>query len=748
MPSDRFLIAPYDKSGGLQTNYRPWLIPDEAFSELNNAYQFRGRVRKRFGSRWIGNDALTSRLRINLGPTTGATFTVNVGTVINDAAVPVGVGQQFSILGIVFTVVNPAGGAQKMLRSDNLAAAATFNLTTSDLNITGITAPVGTSVYYYLGDPVMGELTFVQNSINSNYVIAFDTSYAYKYVSGWTRLDGEADPGASIWLGADYQFFWDCSWLGAAPEDRIFFVTNFNENETNFMRYFDGTLWHNFNPQIDNIGPNFLNCARILVTFKNRLLAFNTWEGPAASLPGTNYVFRCRYSQIGSPLAANAWNQSIPGMGSAIDAPTSEAIVTVEFVRDRLIVFFESSTFELAYTGNQAQPFVWNLINPELGAESTFSIVPFDKVCIGIGNVGIHACSGTVVERIDDKIPDEVFEIHQGGTGIDRVYGIRDYHAEVVYWTFPDTQANSTNYPFATRILVYNYKTGTWAIFDDSITCFGYFQPIPNVTWDSTTVTWDDDQSWDGGEVQAQFRQVIAGNQQGYTFICDIDEFTNELLLQITNIITTPATTLTIINHNLKLDDFIYIDEAIYSDGSNGLNKKSFKVLEILDPDTVVIGPNATFTGTYIGGGLVARVSQISIKTKEYNFYAKQGRNARINQIDFMVDTTSDGQILVNYFTSTALVSIGQSGATPNTIPGTSTLDTFPYIAGNAAAPIPFEETATRVWHPVFIEADGEVIQLQLTMNDAQMLNPVITNCDFQLHAICFHANPSSYRFQ
>jgi hypothetical protein len=753
MPGDRFFIAPYDKSSGLQTNYRPFAIPDEAFSELNNAYVFRGRVRKRFGSRWIGNDALSSRLRVNLGPTTGASFTINIGTILNDATVPIGVGQQFSILSIVFTVVNPAGGPQQMLRTDNLAAAATFNLTTSDLNITGITAPLGTSVYYYLGDPVMGELTFEQNTVNANYVIAFDPSYAYKYVAGWTRLDGEADVGAAIWHGSNSQFFWSCSWLGAGPEDRIFFVTNFNENEVNFMRYFDGALWHNFNPQLNNVSAQYpvityLNCACILVTFKNRLIALNTWEGPAASLPGTNYVFRCRYSQAGSPLDVNAWNQSIPGRGSAIDAPTTEAIVTAEFVRDRLIVYFENSTYELAFTGNQAQPFQWNLINPELGAESTFSIVPFDKVCIGVGNVGIHACSGTVVERIDDKIPETVFEVHQGGTGVDRVYGIRDFHAEVVYWTFPDTQATSPLYPFPTRILVYNYKTGTWALNDDTITCFGYFQPIPNVTWDSLTVTWDDEQPWDGGEVQAQFRQVIAGNQQGYTFICDVDEPTNELLLQITNIITTPATILTIINHNLKLDDFIYIDEAVYSDGSNGLNKKSFKVLEILDPDTIVIGPNATFTGTYIGGGLVARVSQISIKTKEYNFYAKQGRNARINQIDFMVDTTSDGQMLVNYFTSTALVSIGQSGATPNTIPGTSTLDTFPYIAGNAAAPIPFEETATRVWHPVFIEADGEVIQLQLTMNDTQMLNPAITNCDFQFHAICFHANPSSYRFQ
>jgi len=471
MPGDRFFIAPYDKSSGLQTNYWPWLIPDEAFSELNNAYVFRGRVRKRFGSRWIGNDALSSRLRVNLGPTTGASFTINIGTILNDATVPIGVGQQFSILSIVFTVVNPAGGPQQMLRSDNSVAAATYDLTTRNFNITGLIAPVGTNVYFYPALSVMGLLTFEQNTTNANYVIAFDKRYAYKYLNGWTRLAGEANPGAAVWMGGDSQFFWNCSWLGAGPEDRIFFVTNFNENEVNFMRYFDGALWHNFNPQLNNITPKYpvvtyLNCARILVTFKNRLLAFNTWEGPAQVPgnpfnPGTNYVFRCRYSQTGSPLDPNAWNQSIPGGGNAIDAPTSEPIVTVEFVRDRLIVYFETSTYELAYTGSQTQPFQWNLINPELGAESTFSIVPFDKVCLGVGNVGIHACSGTTVERIDDKIPETVFEVHQGGVGVDRVYGIRDYHAEVVYWTFPDTQTNSTNYPFPARVLVYNYKTGT-----------------------------------------------------------------------------------------------------------------------------------------------------------------------------------------------------------------------------------------------------------------------------------------------
>ena len=71
MPMDRFLIAPMNS--GLQTNLAPWLIPDEAFAQLNNAYCFRGRIRKRFGSMYMGvatgdePQALSSRLAVSIG---------------------------------------------------------------------------------------------------------------------------------------------------------------------------------------------------------------------------------------------------------------------------------------------------------------------------------------------------------------------------------------------------------------------------------------------------------------------------------------------------------------------------------------------------------------------------------------------------------------------------------------------------------------------------------------------------------
>lgn len=750
MPIDRFFIAPYDKESGQQNDVKPWLIPDSAFEELTNAYVFRGRVRKRFGSRWMGGSSLQSRLRILIGTTLGP---INLPGTASSLAI----GQMFSVGSDVFTVYQL--GAAALTLSSNPAATATINSVANPNTVTFTGLAGGTDVYWYPGLPVMGLLGYENAEINDEFLIGFDTRYAYEYNNGWQRLAGEVTPGAATWTGDNSQFFWGTTWSGANAFDRVFFVTNFNENEPNFMRTFFNSQWDNFRPLIT--ASTYLNSARIIVVFKNRLVCFNTWEG--ATAPGDNYVNRARYSQIGSPLAADAWRQDIPGRGSAVDCPTLEAIVTVEFIKDRLIVFFERSTWEFVYTGNQIYPFTWQQINTELGAESTFSIVPFDKVAIGVGNVGIMACNGSNTERIDDKIPDTVFAIHNTDGGIFRVYGIRDYYVEMVYWTFPDSDT-SEQFPYPSRVLIYNYKTGTWAFNEDSITVFGYFQPVEGITWDSDVVGWDDSVSWDSGAAQAKFRQVIAGNQEGYTFICDADEPTNAAVLQITNITSTPVTQLTIIDHNLRDEEYVYISGAVYSDASDGLNNQIFQVIAVIDKDNIEIGPVAPFTGTYIGGGLIARVSNIVIRTKQYNFYADKGRNAYVSKIDFMVDNNSiidstdtivsGSQLQVNFFASTNVQNLLNYAQTSGTILGTGTLDAYAYES------IPFERTASRLWHPVYFQVEGEVVQFELTMNNEQMTTviPIVDGgitsysgpalVDFQMHAIVIFAQPTSYRLQ
>ena len=147
MAYDRFLIAPLQT--GLETDLKPWQTPDDSFSELNNAYVFRGRVRKRFGSQLTGTTHLNSRLRIFLKNTDGAGAAAgNVPGVIWK------VGQMFSVGAEVFTVYNPAAGAQVMYSTTGTSTTLTYNLTNGAYVFAG--SAIATPVYFYPGDPVMG----------------------------------------------------------------------------------------------------------------------------------------------------------------------------------------------------------------------------------------------------------------------------------------------------------------------------------------------------------------------------------------------------------------------------------------------------------------------------------------------------------------------------------------------------------------------------------------------------------------
>lgn len=822
MAFQRFMIAPFNQNSGLQKNVKPWLIPDQAFSELNNAYVFRERVRKRFGSTWMNpaGTQLQSRFRVDVDTTDAAgaasgtapgaefnagqmfsiggdIFTVNatgtpanllyapqlVGTTdsngdltgtLNGTAI---VGQAFVVDADTYTVAVPAGaltpsggapGSGTLVIATgaftltgvgadidvyfNTGASGTYNTTTGAYTFTSSYAT--TDVYFYPALPVMGLLTYESANVNNETLIGFDTQFAYSYSStGWDRISAEATAGAATWTGADYQLFWGATWI-SDPQTKIFFVTNFNQNEPNFMRYYNGTQWENFRPAVSTYaaGPPViagitLEAARILVVFKNRLIALNTWERvtvDGAMYNTYNYPNRARYAQVGSPLDANAWRQDTPGLGNAVDCATTEALITVEFIRDRLICYFERSTWELVYTGNQAYPFVWQQINTELGVESTFSIIPFDNVALGIGNVGIHSCSGTNVQRIDNLIPNEVYKIHNSGNGVFRVYGIRDYFAEVVYWTFPaETQSDST--PFPNRVLVFNYKTGTWAFNDDSITAFGYYYPQVGISWDSTDVTWDDSISWDSGFLQSQTQTIIMGNQQGYTSLLNIDVPVNASVLQITDIsYSSSGTTITCYNHNLSIGEYVYF-EGIVGATTSALNDTILEVLATTQNTFLVITP-ATLSNDYEGNGTLSRVSNIRITTKEYNFFADQNRNAYVSQINFMVDRTDSGQIFVDTYASTnpeSLITAGGDapGGTGSLI-GVSVLETYPYPS------VPFEENATRLWHPIYFQSEGEVVQFSMYMTDDMMRDTDIRTQDFVLHAFIIYAMPTSSRLQ
>lgn len=727
MAKDRFLIAPFNK--GLQEDVRPWLIADDAFAKLSNAYVYEGRVRKRFGTLLMNSEEdssvaqLYSRLRMALAAPNGITNGAGAATGTVPGAI-FKIGQSFSIGDEIFTVTTL--GAPAAMITTGASTTMTYDTTNGNYVFAG--AAGTTQIYFYPAEPVMGITHYEQLAVNNELTYAFDTQFAYAYSgTAWFRL------GTAIWTGSNSEFFWSTNYRGDNNYTYLLFTTNFKTSE---MKFWNGTTatWTAFAPQyLIAGGANTIKAARVIVSFKNRLLLFNTVEYDAVSAADQKFPHRCRYSQNGSPVETEAFHQDDPKRGDHVDCPTREAIISAKKLKGRLIVFFERSTWELVYTANQAEPFVWRQLNQDLGCESTFSVVPFDKVLLSVGNVGIHACNGLNVERVDKSIPNFVYNIHNDDDGIYRVHGIKDYTNELVYWTIPSDI-------FPNKVLVFNYTNGAWALNDDSFTTFGYYQNPTDIIWETWEKEWGHSiEPWDSGTSQAKFRQVIAGNQQGYTFIVSAGTPRNAPSMQITNMTYVgDIVTIVMIDHNLSFGDFIIIEEA---QGITNLNGKIYTVQVVDDEDTIRVtydseSPAVPLTTAYKGGGTAALVSRIDIKTKEYNFYLKQAKNAYISKVDFCVDKIVGGQITVDSFVSSSPVSLLTEGTGNNSIIGTNILETSPYDI------VPLEVSQDRVWHPLYFQAEGEVVQLRLYMSDTQLKDPVIAMSDFQLNAMVFYAQP------
>jgi hypothetical protein len=424
---------------------------------------------------------------------------------------------------------------------------------------------------------------------------------------------------------------------------------------------------------------SFLFQAKIIIPYYGRLLALNVYEG-ADSGTTAKFYNRCRFSQVGDPTQQDAWISTTPGKGGFIDAPINEEIVSARFYKNTLIVFFERSTWQLRYVGDVGLPFLWERLSSDFGSESTFSTVLFDDGVLAVGDKAIVASSGSDVQRIDLQIPDQVFSFKNVLRGKERVHGKRDFFKELVYWTYTFNGDDDQKYP--NRVLLYNYRNNTYAVFRDNVTVFGELQTQNGVSWD-LPIPWDDDISWDT-EYPKQFGAIISGNHQGwihwyqYPDTEDIkDSLTNmndQESLSIKSILLSQTNDIVIqvVNHNLKQNEIIYITGLLFIDITGDpvqtdLNNRFYQVtkvnadilsLKVWNFDTqqytsssfnsLGYAPDPSNNDTYVGNGRVALVQNISIYTKDFNPFANNGSMMKMSYADFQTDATPNSSVSVD----------------------------------------------------------------------------------------------------
>jgi hypothetical protein len=719
---------------GARRDIEPFLIENDSFPILENAYLFRGRIQRRscFSKLGTGN----SRLRWQIGVTAASPFVFALPDIPITTTIA-----QFSIGSVFFT--DPGGASPVNLLSTNALYTATLDRATG---VVTLTHPViaATPVYYYPGLPVMGLRTLELTTINDEGLIAFDTRYGYLYDNG-TQDFVAANQFVTtntvfVWESTDSDFFWTCNYF------QVLWATNNVDGyhaavdadapgEGDGIRWFNSinTRWSNFNPQL-TATPTYLHGGLIVLPYKDRLVVLNTIEGGVA-LPGVRFAQRARWSQNGTPfyvnapagvgIDANAWRSDVVGKGGFLDAPTQEQIVSAEFVKDTLIVYFERSTWQLVYTNNEFLPFIWQKINTELGCESTFSVVPFDSGVFAIGNYGVISTDSVSVMRIDQKIPDEIFQIQNLRNGVKRVAGVRDYNAQLVYWTFPvvtDEDGDGVSYDltFPNQLLVYNYIDGSWAEFDDCFTCFGYWQKVTDTTWASLQRSWESTTfSWNSQVTRAKYPDVVAGNQRGFVFvISQLQQLgQNAPSLEISNL---SGNTVTIPDHNLTNGQYILITG---STGFTSVNNSIFKIINA-SVNTFQLDPVINATG-YTGGGLVTHLPNIFIQTKQFNPFYQNGDSTRLNYIDIYLDRTADGEMTAQFYTNSNTSVPIESSIVP-----TSPEPAISYSANQA-----------RIFHRIYSNAFGSFFQNIFTLSDAQMRDLNITTSDVTIHGLIYYVS-------
>jgi hypothetical protein len=243
---DQIYIGNFPKG---TTNFRAQFVNDNGtFSNLFNAYAWRGRVKRKRGTQFLGRLAVQvisvspATLPWQDGPITVTAGAFNlltfVGAVLGASIVP-------GTINIVYkgqTYVEPA------IPNGTLVSAAqtgTINYATGAIQLSDVTTGTATGTFsYYTGLPVMGAKDFTSSVSSSQFplTVAFDTEFTYQInqttfpVTFYNVNYFKFTNIPFVWSGQDYQQFWTTNYPSTTSNQRGAFWASNNSPGFNFVK--------------------------------------------------------------------------------------------------------------------------------------------------------------------------------------------------------------------------------------------------------------------------------------------------------------------------------------------------------------------------------------------------------------------------------------------------------------------------------------------------------------------------------
>jgi len=236
---EKIIIGPINK--GLRLDRTAFVIDNDSFPTLINAYQWRGRVKRKRGTaklgrltRFFNSTSISYSSTASISLVAGAVnLLTGFGLQVNGNIEPGSVTIMDTTAGNTYTDLNEDGTLQ-----GSPMGTGTINYATGAITITGGASDSITAMFlYYPNLPVLGIEDLILLPTQFPGTLAFDDVYSYNvttafpypiydvsfyknpptgtYTDGTTAYVQKANATPTTWNGRDYQQFWTANYQGA-----------------------------------------------------------------------------------------------------------------------------------------------------------------------------------------------------------------------------------------------------------------------------------------------------------------------------------------------------------------------------------------------------------------------------------------------------------------------------------------------------------------------------------------------------
>jgi len=470
-----FLIAPFGT--GLDSDLEPWLLPQDAFKEIENGHIHHGYLEKRQGYRFLGD-------MVHGDPITAASNAATaVFTIASTAALTTGDTVSLHYL---------AGGTWSTKNAAKytitVASGTTFTLVDSDGNAvdgSGLGAYTASSGYLgtFTADRIMGIFRYIAADNTRELLISDDKRVAiYNAASNLFQPLSLYDisPGianADVWTSSDEDYIWAANWQHAGSVNRVYFTNGkayvTGTPGTDGILYYDATdrgapttpCVVQFQPALN--GTDTLYGTKLIFSIKQRLLCLHTYEFNGATTSA--FPQRARWCAAQDP---SNWDDSVAGGGGFVDAPTGEQIISARQVQDIIIVTFTDSVWTLRPVPDPALPFRWDKVNDFRACDGKMATVGYDRYVVSVGQRGITATDGAETRRVDERIEDFVDD-DINDDEFQKVFALRNFSSRRTWILYPKGESEESN-----AVLIYDDESSAYSKYlfanDNSMNALGH----------------------------------------------------------------------------------------------------------------------------------------------------------------------------------------------------------------------------------------------------------------------------------